>query len=151
VSRATSKAEIHSIRARTAKLRADSLRQWGTMTPNEMLCHLADALRGPLGDKAMGAARPRLQQLLTKFVLLSVLSRYPKGQKARAEVDPKALGTKPEEFARDMKALDDLTARFVAAAPSLTVKHPRFGPMTENDWLRWWYMHTDHHLRQFGV
>jgi hypothetical protein len=25
-----------------------------------------------------------------------------------------------------------------------------FGPMSERDWMRWGYLHADHHLRQFG-
>jgi hypothetical protein len=28
--------------------------------------------------------------------------------------------------------------------------HPIFGPMSKADWLRWGYLHMDHHLRQFG-
>jgi hypothetical protein len=28
--------------------------------------------------------------------------------------------------------------------------HPIFGRMTEAEWMRWGYLHTDHHLRQFG-
>ena len=28
--------------------------------------------------------------------------------------------------------------------------HPMFGPMTAADWMRWGYLHADHHLRQFG-
>ena len=28
--------------------------------------------------------------------------------------------------------------------------HPIFGPMRPKDWLRWGYLHADHHLRQFG-
>jgi hypothetical protein len=28
--------------------------------------------------------------------------------------------------------------------------HPMFGEMTEKDWMRWGYLHADHHLRQFG-
>jgi Protein of unknown function (DUF1569) len=28
--------------------------------------------------------------------------------------------------------------------------HPIFGPMTAKDWMRWGYLHADHHLRQFG-
>jgi hypothetical protein len=28
--------------------------------------------------------------------------------------------------------------------------HPIFGPMSEAAWLRWGYLHADHHLRQFG-
>jgi hypothetical protein len=25
-----------------------------------------------------------------------------------------------------------------------------FGAMTRGDWLRWGWLHMDHHLRQFG-
>ena len=39
----------------------------------------------------------------------------------------------------------------VAESGSLTRPHPVFGPMTRGAWLRWGYLHTDHHLRQFGV
>jgi hypothetical protein len=28
--------------------------------------------------------------------------------------------------------------------------HPMFKEMSEKDWMRWGYLHTDHHLRQFG-
>ena len=30
------------------------------------------------------------------------------------------------------------------------VDHAFFGRMSFEDWLRWGYLHTDHHLRQFG-
>ena len=29
--------------------------------------------------------------------------------------------------------------------------HPLFGRMSEAAWLRWGYLHVDHHLRQFGA
>jgi hypothetical protein len=29
--------------------------------------------------------------------------------------------------------------------------HPIFGAMTEEEWMRWGYLHMDHHLRQFGA
>jgi hypothetical protein len=39
-----------------------------------------------------------------------------------------------------------------AAHPSLEREpHPVFGPMTRVDWLRWGYLHVDHHLRQFSA
>jgi hypothetical protein len=28
--------------------------------------------------------------------------------------------------------------------------HSIFGSMTNQDWMRWGYLHADHHLRQFG-
>ena len=29
--------------------------------------------------------------------------------------------------------------------------HPIFGRMSDGDWLRWGYLHMEHHLRQFGA
>ena len=29
-------------------------------------------------------------------------------------------------------------------------RHPYFGAMTRAEWLRWGWLHADHHLRQFG-
>jgi hypothetical protein len=28
--------------------------------------------------------------------------------------------------------------------------HPMFKKMSEGQWMRWGYLHMDHHLRQFG-
>ena len=30
-------------------------------------------------------------------------------------------------------------------------RHPLWGRMSEWEWGRWGYLHTDHHLRQFGA
>jgi Protein of unknown function (DUF1569) len=29
--------------------------------------------------------------------------------------------------------------------------HPLFGRMSASSWMRWAYLHADHHLRQFGL
>ena len=29
--------------------------------------------------------------------------------------------------------------------------HPFFGAMSVEQWMRWGYLHADHHLRQFGA
>ncbi len=29
--------------------------------------------------------------------------------------------------------------------------HPVFGELSEWEWMRWGYLHADHHLRQFGT
>jgi hypothetical protein len=152
MSKAITPAQIDAIRARMRALKPDSPRQWGTMTPNEMVCHLSDALRHPLGDRPAKLPPPSwFRHTVLKWLVLWGIPRYPKGAKTRAQFDPKLDGTKPVEFARDVQTLDELTLRFVAAAPKLTVHHTRFGAMREKDWLRWWWMHSDHHLRQFGA
>lgn len=35
--------DVRSLKARLEMLRPDSARRWGTMTPQEMLCHLGDS------------------------------------------------------------------------------------------------------------
>jgi len=30
-------------------------------------------------------------------------------------------------------------------------RHPLFDEMSERDWMRWGYLHADHHFRQFGL
>jgi hypothetical protein len=32
----------------------------------------------------------------------------------------------------------------------IRVDHSFFGSMSFEDWMRWGWLHTDHHLRQFG-
>jgi Protein of unknown function (DUF1569) len=38
----------------------------------------------------------------------------------------------------------------VARGSQYAPSHPMLGPMTPEDWMRWGYLHADHHLRQFG-
>ena len=51
---------IREIKGRIDNLRADSPRQWGTMSAHQMLCHLADSKRGVMGAKggALTLIRP---------------------------------------------------------------------------------------------
>jgi hypothetical protein len=36
------------------------------------------------------------------------------------------------------------------SAVELAPEHPLLGRFTREDWMRWGYVHTDHHLRQFS-
>jgi hypothetical protein len=66
--------------------------------------------------------------------------------------DPRAEGTRPSVFAKDLArlfaGLDTLAA---ATERSLEPAHGLLGTMTTRDWQRWAYKHTDHHLRQFSL
>ena len=152
MSRDITPAQMAAVRERMSRLTPDRHPLWGTMTPHEAVCHLSDALRHPLGDRSAVIPPPSwFRHVLLKWLVLWVIPRYPKGAKTKASFDPRREGTKPGDFARDVAALDALTEQFILGASSIKVEHTRFGPMRERDWLRWWWMHTDHHLRQFGV
>ena len=145
---------LEALLARLRKLTPESQRRWGTLTPGEMLCHLADAsdsvlgTRVPPGPKGTGVPRP-----VMKWYMLYSRLPWPRGVKTRPGVNPKKDGTRPGDFERDRtRAIDSLTA--LAAAPAeraLNPIHFMAGPMSREDWFRWAYLHTNHHLRQFGL
>ena len=66
--------------------------------------------------------------------------------------DPKADGTRPSDFDRDLvRAIAGLKGIASAAPRDLEPVHGIFGTMSLRDWQRWAYRHTHHHLRQFGL
>jgi len=142
---------LQSMVERLEAVAPDSRRRWGTLSPQEMLCHLGDATamvlktrprRAPL---AMGTRR-----LLKGLALWSPL-RWPHGWKTNPLHDPRQDGTRPSEFARDLeRAVAGLRDLAAAPAGALEPAHGFFGAMSTADWQRWAYKHTDHHLRQFG-
>ena len=144
---------LGSLIDRLKRLQPDSPRRWGTLTPGEMLCHLADAhdsvlgTRVPPGPASTGKPRP-----LMKWFALSVPLPWPKGIQTRPGVDPKLDGTHPGEFEQDRERTISGLKQIVETAPaSLTPVHIIFGPMSASDWYRWGYLHVDHHLRQFSL
>ena len=53
------------------------------------------------------------------------------------------------DFGVDQAEAVDEMERFCRPGQS-RADHAFFGEMSERDWMRWGYLHTDHHLRQFG-
>ena len=137
---------------RVKTVRADSARQWGRMTAHQMICHLNDSFLGVTGQRDVSAATGILQRTLLKWAALYLPMRWPTGIATRPEVDQEAGGTKPGEFAADIAQLETLI-EFVTPqdGPGPWQVHPIFGRMTTAQYLRWSYLHCDHHLRQFGA
>jgi hypothetical protein len=122
------------------------------MSAHQMVCHLSDCFRMATGRKQVSEATGLLQRTVVKWVALYAPLPWPAGILTRPEVDQEIGGTSPIEFAADVAGLEALldvvTAQAAAAGPPV---HPIFGRMTNADWLRWGYLHMDHHLRQFGA
>jgi hypothetical protein len=137
---------------RLENLRPDSVRRWGAMTAAEMLCHLSDIFHAALGDRALPASARSRNRWALKWVALYTPIPWPHGYPTRPEFDSKRGGTPPGAFDRDRAAAIELLRRFAASPPGANgLPHPLFGRMSARHWLRWGYLHTDHHLRQFGV
>lgn len=144
-------AVLRSLIARLDRLRPDSGRRWGSLTPHEMLCHLGDAAEMVLRTRPRTEAVPNRRRPIVKLVALWSPLRWPHGWATNPAHDPRALGTRPSEFADDLaRAVAGLNGIANGTGP-LEPAHGYFGVMSREDWQRWAYKHTDHHLRQFGL
>ena len=134
---------------RLKSVRPDSPRQWGKMNAHQMICHLNDSFGVAMGRKqASRAERP--YGTVMKWLALNMPMKWPQGVPTRPEIDQEKCGTAPAAFDVDVRMALALTEEFARAPRSFTFgSHPMFGSLTEDEWMRWGYLHTDHHLRQF--
>jgi len=149
LARQRDKAELlHRLRG----VHPESARRWGRMSAHQMVCHLADAFRMVTGEKLVSPDTSLLKRTILKWVVLYVPLRWPAGILTSPEIDQERGGTRPVDFVADLAQvvalLDVVTERTRSLARQ---PHPLFGRMSDADWLRWGYLHVDHHLRQFGA
>jgi hypothetical protein len=141
-----------SVLERLARLEPDAHALWGRMTAPQMICHLKDSFLACLGEREVSPATGFIQRTFMKWFALNVPLPWPKGVPTRPEVAQGVGGTTPTDFSIDRAGLIDTIARFCAPDPELgRHPHPIFGLMSQSEWMRWAYLHTDHHLRQFGL
>lgn len=123
------------------------------MTAPQMICHLSDAFLAVIGRRPVRDATGLLQRTIVKWIALYLPLRWPGGRiLTRPEIDQLVGGTRPGDFAADVAQLEALVE--LVAAPQRGFEwspHPIFGRMSDSAWLRWGYLHMDHHLRQFGL
>jgi len=143
--------DLAELLRRLQTVRPNSAARWGRMSAHQMICHLGDAMLVAANQKTAGAVSGPLKSTIVKWIALYLPLRWPSGIRTVAEIDQEIGGTKPQEFVRDVRDLDTRLRRFVEEQQAMCPTHPIFGPMSRNEWLRWAYLHTDHHLRQFGA
>jgi Protein of unknown function (DUF1569) len=132
-------------------VRVDSQRRWGKMTAHQMICHLCDSFRGVTGEKALHSRVGAFSGLM-KWGALYVPLKWPHSFQTMPEMDQEIGGTRPLEFDADVREVRRLMERFTRQPRDFAWgPHPTFGVMADKEWMRWAYLHMDHHLRQFGV
>jgi hypothetical protein len=147
-----SDADRRSILERLSRLRPDEPALWGRMTAPQMVCHLNDSYLTAFGEKPVSSASGLFQRTVMKWVALNMPAPWPKGIQTRPEVEQGIGGTSPTEFAADCAMLIRTIERFCVPDAALgRYAHPLFGRMSIAEWMRWGYLHADHHLRQFGA
>lgn len=132
-------------------LRPDSVRRWGRMSVHQMVCHLIDSFRMATGEKPVTCTPGLHQRTVIKWIAIYLPLQWPRGITTAPEVDQEIGGTPPADFARDLVELEALVKGVAARRGASWPLHPIFGRMSEREWLRWSYLHVDHHLRQFGL
>jgi len=122
------------------------------MTAHQMVCHLSDAFRMVTGAKTVSPSSGLIQRTIIKCMALYAPLPWPPGTVTRPEIDQGVGGTCPGDFSADVADLMALVERLTAQPHTIEwPEHPIFGRLTQKAWLRWGYLHMDHHLRQFGI
>jgi hypothetical protein len=117
-----------------------------------MLCHLSDSYLVVMGEKEASPAGGFFEHTVMKWAALWLPVPWPHGVSTRPEIEQGRGGTPPVDFELDRRKVRELTNRF--SRPDRDFQwheHPVLGAMNDREWLRWGYLHADHHLRQFGV
>jgi hypothetical protein len=138
-----------SIVGRLELVCSDDAARWGKMNAHQMVRHLADSMRGPLGEFWVSDAEmTSTQRTVMKWAALYFPMKWPKGVATRPEIDQSGKSA-PGDFDTDRSLAIGLVSR-MCATDLAGARHPIFGPLTQLQWLRWAWLHADHHLRQFG-
>src|SRR5258705_10255736 len=130
-----------------------SQRRWGKMTPHQMICHLNDSFRSVTGEREVNGDKSNLlTRTVVRWLALYAPLKWPHGVPTMPENDQERGGTPPADFQRDLDALVLMIERVTSSEKDFQWRrHPLLDEMSERDWMRWGYLHVDHHLRQFGV
>lgn len=143
----------NEILERLRRLKPDSQRRWGKMTAHQMICHLNDSFKSVIGERQVSVRKSNpATRTLIRWIALYAPLKWPHGVPTMPENDQERGGTPPEEFERDRDGLVEMIQRITNQQRDFHWRrHPLFDEMSERDWMRWGYLHVDHHLRQFGV
>jgi hypothetical protein len=138
------------VKQRIAKMKPESARQWGKMSPAQALEHCSRGVEMALGDKT--PPRVLIGRLLGWIVKPKLMGNDEPLR--RNSPTAKELVVKDErDLLTERARLCGLIDRFAAGGPAGCTAHPHafFGPLTPDEWAILMYKHLDHHLRQFGV
>ena len=139
---------LSETRGRLHSLRVDDRARWGKMTAKQMVRHLVCSYEVALGERTVGSVNG-FPPVLMKWLALRSGLRWTRNIQTMPELKRAIAMRTEDEFDTLVRAVID-GMQAVASGKRYAPTHPMFGPMTAKDWMRWGYLHADHHLRQFG-
>ena len=137
------------IRTRILSLTSSDTPQWGIMTVNQTVCHVREAFVYALSDTPVDPIALPYPPKIVKQFALKLPTPWPHSTTTIPQLKLDAPGMATTTFEHDR---DTLLISFdsFCALTNHTRDHPFFGSMQHADWMRWGYLHADHHLRQFN-
>jgi hypothetical protein len=145
-----SEATLTQIEERINSVTDESKRQWGSMSPAQMLWHCKAPLRLALNNTESKRKVNPLKKIIYRLFKSSMYNDKPWKQNLPA---PKAfVASETYDLEQEKKNLLGLVKQFHDRKDQEEWKpHPIFGKFTKEQWGQMQYKHLDHHLRQFGV
>lgn len=133
---------------RIAHLTPTNERQFGKMTPSQMVCHLIDSLRVSTGQVPAASRKSFLANPVLRWLVI-YHAPWPKG---KAPTAPEMLVTQPATWDADITTLrEQLSGAVARGAKASWAEHPAFGNISGKDYGVLIHRHFEHHLGQFGV
>ncbi len=137
------------IEERLVALQAEDRRQWGLMSVGEMICHVRGAFLTAMGEISSQPVQLPVPRAAIKAMALWAPMPWKRNFQTLPELKVGTEAMRVGFFAADRAEAIEQMRRFLRPE-QVRVDHAFFGPMSFEDWMRWAYLHTDHHLRQFG-
>ncbi|GGA54288.1 hypothetical protein GCM10011507_01920 [Edaphobacter acidisoli] len=133
---------------RLLAVRPDDRARWGKMSATQMVRHLDCACDVALGARAAKPVKG-IPPPVMKWLALRSGVRWAKNIRTAPELERLIAERTDGEFDALVKSAA-VKIESLTTTGSYAGSHPFFGTMTAADWMRWGYLHADHHLRQFG-
>jgi hypothetical protein len=142
--------ETHAeLLARLGQLTPDTARQWGKMTPSQMMEHTARTMEMATGQV------PMKQAFIGKAIGWIFKNKFLGEQpfSKNSPTGPTLIIKDDPDFEATRERLSGLISHLHSLGESGTEGniHGFFGPLTGKQWGETQYKHLDHHFRQFGV
>jgi hypothetical protein len=139
---------LSEVRGRLRSLQSDDRALWGKMSARQMVRHLGCSCEVALGERTVAPVKG-LPPVVIKWLALRSGLPWKKNFQTTPELQAAIREDSDAGFDDLVDEAIEKTER-LASEKRCAPRHPIFGPMTEADWMRWGYLHADHHLRQFG-
>ena len=133
-----------SLEERLEMISADSPRQWGTMSVDQMLWHVNQFLGASLGEGTLEPQKGPMPPAVMKFFLIYM--PWPKS----APTNKSAVATGEHDLEAERARCKELIAKFVdRPVDGEWPVDPSFGPVNGKFASKLQAKHLDHHFRQF--